>query len=48
MRVAVELECCYSPQDKTNRNLIFFGSPLPALALAMAAVGKSTLGRALQ
>ncbi len=47
-RVAVELECGYSPQDKTNRNLIFFGSPLPALALAMAAVGKSTLGRALQ
>ncbi len=44
----MELECGYSPQDKTNRNLIFFGSPLPALALAMAAVGKSTLGRALQ
>ncbi len=31
-----------------NRNLIFSGSPLPALALAMAAVGKSTLRRALQ
>ncbi len=44
----MELECGYSPQDKTNRNLIFFGSPLPAVALAMAAVGKSTLGRALQ
>ncbi len=31
-----------------NRNLIFFGSPVPALALAKVAVGKSTLGRALQ
>ncbi len=31
-----------------NRNLIFFGSPVPALASAKAAVGKSTLGRALQ
>ncbi len=31
-----------------NRNLIFFGSPEPALASAKAAVGKSTLGRALQ
>ncbi len=29
-----------------NRNLIFFGSPEPALA--KAAAGKSTLGRALQ
>ncbi len=31
-----------------NHNLIFFGSPLPALALAKAAVGKSTLRRAPQ
>ncbi len=31
-----------------NRNLIFFGSPEPALASAKAAAGKSTLGRALQ
>ncbi len=31
-----------------NRNLIFFGSPVPALASAKAAAGKSTLGRALQ
>ncbi len=44
----MELECGYSHQDKTNRNLIFFGSPLPALASAKAAAGKSTLGRALQ
>ncbi len=28
-----------------NRNLIFFGSPVPALALAKVAVGKSTLGK---
>ncbi len=27
------------------RNLIFFGSPVPALALAKGAVGKSTLGK---
>ncbi len=31
-----------------NRNLIFFGSPVPALASVKAAAGKSTLGRALQ
>ncbi len=31
-----------------NRNLIFFGSPVPALASAKAAARKSTLGRALQ
>ncbi len=31
-----------------NHNLIFSGSPLPALALAKAAVGKSTLRRAPQ
>ncbi len=31
-----------------NRNLIFFGFPEPTLASAKAAVGKSTLGRALQ
>ncbi len=31
-----------------NRNLIFFGSPEPALASAKGAAGKSTLGRALQ
>ncbi len=31
-----------------NRNLIFFGSPVPALASAKAAAGKSTLERALQ
>ncbi len=31
-----------------NHNLIFFGSPEPALASAKAAAGKSTLGRALQ
>ncbi len=31
-----------------NRNLIFFGSPVPALASAKAAAGKSPLGRALQ
>ncbi len=28
-----------------NRNLIFFGSPVPALASAKAAAGKSTLGK---
>ncbi len=28
-----------------NRNLIFFGSPVPALALAKVAAGKSTLGK---
>ncbi len=28
-----------------NRNLIFFGSPVPALVLAKVAAGKSTLGK---
>ncbi len=31
-----------------NRSLIFFGSPVPALASAKVAAGKLTLGRALQ
>ncbi len=31
--------------QQNNRNLIFFGSPVPALALAKVAVGKSTLGK---
>ncbi len=44
----MELECGYSPQDKTIAILYFFGSPVPALALAKAAAGNSTLGRALQ
>ncbi len=35
-------------QRLNNHNLIFFGSPEPALASAKAAAGKSTLGRALQ
>ncbi len=33
---------------QNNRNLIFFGSLVPALASAKAAAGKSTLRRALQ
>ncbi len=36
-----------APRQNKSQSYLF-GSPLPALALAMAAVGKSTLGRALQ
>ncbi len=46
-RVAVELECGYSPQTK-HRKSYLFGSPEPALTSAKATAGKSTLERALQ
>ncbi len=46
-RVAVELECGYSPKTKQSQSYLF-GSPEPALASAKAAAGKSTLERALQ
>ncbi|ROI16298.1 hypothetical protein DPX16_12416 [Anabarilius grahami] len=41
-RVAVQIECGYSPQDKTIPILSAFGSHQPALASAKAAVGTTT------